>query len=52
MVSPEYFPALRIPLAQGRIWDQAENHRGALLGVVNRTFARRFPDGDAVGHSI
>jgi predicted permease len=53
MVSEEYFPALRIPLARGRIWDQAENHRGALFAVVNETLARRFfPGEDAVGHSI
>ena len=52
-VSPEYFPALRIPLLAGRIWDQAENHRGEALAVVNQTFARRyFPDDDAVGHSL
>jgi putative ABC transport system permease protein len=53
MVSPEYFPALRIPLLQGRIWDQAENHRGAGVMVINQTLAKRyFPNGDAVGHSI
>jgi predicted permease len=53
MVSPEYFPALRIPLQQGRIWDASENHRGALMMVVNQAFARRFfPAGDAIGHTI
>jgi predicted permease len=53
MVSPEYFPLLRIPLMQGRIWDESENHRGALLMVVNQALARRyFPGGDAVGHTI
>jgi putative ABC transport system permease protein len=53
LVSPEYFPALRIPILQGRIWDQTENHRGAPLVVINQTLARRyFPNGDAVGHSI
>jgi predicted permease len=53
MVSPEYFPALRIPLVQGRIWDQAENHRGAPLIVINQSLAKRyFPNGDAVGHSL
>jgi predicted permease len=53
MVSPEYFPALRIPLRQGRIWDLAENHRGAPLMVINQTLARKyFPSGDAVGHSL
>jgi predicted permease len=53
MVSPNYFTALRIPVLQGRIWDQAENHRGAAMVVINQTLARRyFPLGDAVGHSI
>ncbi len=53
MVSPEYFPALRIPPVQGRIWNDAENQRGALLVVVNQTLVKRyFPGGDAVGHSI
>ena len=53
MVSNEYFPALRIPLRQGRLWDDAETHRGALVFVVNQTFARRyFPDGNAIGHIL
>ncbi len=53
MVSPEYFPALRIPIVQGRIWDQDENHRGAALAIINQTFAKRyFPAGDAIGHVI
>lgn len=53
MVSSEYFPVLGIPLAQGRIWNEAENHRGALFMVVNQTLARRyFPNGDAIGHTL
>jgi predicted permease len=53
LVSREYFPALRIPLLHGRIWDQAESHRGALVMVVNQTFVKRyFPNGDALGHSV
>ncbi|MGA7857819.1 MAG: ABC transporter permease [Terracidiphilus sp.] len=53
LVSSEYFPALRIPLRQGRLWDGAETQRGALIMVVNQTFARRyFPGGDAIGHTI
>jgi hypothetical protein len=40
-------------LLEGRVWDEAENHRGALLAVINRTLAQRyFPDGGAVGHSL
>ncbi len=53
LVSKEYFPILRIPLLQGRVWDEAETHRGAGLIVVNQTFAKRyFPSGDAIGHTI
>ena len=52
-VSPEYFPLLRIPLAQGRLWDHTETMRGALLAVVNQTMARQYwPNGDAIGHQI
>ena len=53
MVSAEYFPALKIPVVQGRIWDKDESHRGAPVMLVNQTFVRRyFPNGDAVGHSV
>ncbi|OLB35115.1 MAG: ABC transporter permease [Acidobacteria bacterium 13_2_20CM_57_17] len=52
-VSPEYFPLLRIPLAQGRLWDHAETMRGALLAVINQTMARQYwPNGDAINHQI
>jgi len=52
-VSPEYFPVLRIPLAQGRIWDETENHRAAHVVVINQTMANLyFPNGDALGHSL
>jgi putative ABC transport system permease protein len=52
-VSPGYFPLLRIPLAQGRIWDEAENHHAAHVAVINQTMARLyFPDGDALQHSL
>ncbi|MGC1483097.1 MAG: ABC transporter permease [Candidatus Acidiferrum sp.] len=52
-VSPEYFPLLRIPLAQGRIWDRAETMRGAPLAVINETMAREFwPNGNAIGQEL
>jgi predicted permease len=52
-VSPGYFPLLRIPLAQGRIWDESENHNAAHVAVINQTMARLyFPAGDAIGHSL
>lgn len=53
MVDQDYFPLLRIQLAQGRFWDAAENHRAAPVVVINQTLARRyFPGGDALGRSI
>ncbi len=36
-VSPEYFPLLRIPVAQGRLWDHTETMRGGSLVVINQT---------------
>ena len=52
-VSPEYFPVLHIPLAQGRVWDGAETRRGAQLAVINQTMARQYwPKGDAIGHEF
>ena len=53
LVTPDYFAALRIPLLEGRLWDEAEDHDGALVAVVNRTMAQRyFSDADAVGRSL
>jgi putative ABC transport system permease protein len=52
-VSPEYFPVLRIPMLQGRIFDDAETARGARVMVVGQTFAQKyFPNRDAIGHMI
>jgi putative ABC transport system permease protein len=53
LVSPGYFRLLRIPLLEGRIWSEPENHNAAKVCVVNQTFVRRyFPHGDAIGHSL
>jgi len=53
LVSPGYFPILHIPLVQGRVWDETENHNGAHMAVINQTMARLyFPGGDALGHSL
>jgi predicted permease len=52
-VSPGYFPALRIPLLQGRLWSESENHAAAHVVVINQAMARLyFPNGDAIGHAI
>jgi ABC-type antimicrobial peptide transport system permease subunit len=53
LIGPEYFAALRIPLLEGRIWNEAENRNGRHLAVINRTLAQRyFPNGDGIGHSV
>jgi predicted permease len=53
MVSSEYFPVLRIPLLQGRLWEHAEIARGARLAIVNQALARQYwPHGDAVGKQL
>jgi len=53
LVGPGYFGLLRIPLIEGRVWSEAENHNAAKVCVVNQAFARRyFPHGDAIGHSL
>jgi predicted permease len=53
LVSPAYFSTLRILLAEGRLWTEAENRGGARVAIVNQTMARLiFPNGGALGHSI
>jgi putative ABC transport system permease protein len=52
-VSPEYFSVLKIPLLQGRVWDQPEIVRGARLAVINQAMLHRyFPAGDAIGKQV
>jgi predicted permease len=53
LISPEYFTVLRIPLLQGRMWDESETMHGAKLALINQTLARQyFPNGDAVGNEL
>ena len=53
LINPGYFAVLRIPLVEGRLWSETENHNGTHLAVINRTLAQRyFPKGDAVGRSL
>jgi len=52
-VDPGYFPALRIPILQGRLWNESENKIAAHVAIVNQTMARLyFPDGKAIGRSL
>jgi predicted permease len=52
-VDSSYFGTLHLPLLRGRIWSSAEIERGALLVLVNQSFARRYSvNGDILGHSL
>jgi predicted permease len=52
-ISDEYFPVLRIPLVQGRIWDHPETMRGAPVAMINQTMARQFwPNINPVGQQL
>ena len=44
---------LKIPLLQGRLWEQPENVRGARLAVINETMARQYwANGDVLGKQL
>ncbi len=51
-VSQGYFPLLRIPLLEGRIWTDTEDHNGARVVVINRTMERMYFPGGALGRSL
>jgi len=52
-VGPGYFPALRIPLLRGRMWNETENRDAAHVVLINQAMARLyFANGDAIGQSI
>ncbi|HEY2361683.1 MAG TPA: ABC transporter permease [Candidatus Angelobacter sp.] len=53
LINHGYFATLRIPVLQGRVWTETENHDGAHVAVINRTLAQRyFPNDDPLGHSV
>lgn len=53
LVSPEEFATLRIPLIEGRLFDDGEVRRGAHLAVVNQAFVKQFLAGhDAIGERV
>jgi predicted permease len=53
MISPEYFRAMRIPLLEGRAFNEHDTKDTPLVLIVNETFARRFfPGTDPVGKRV
>ena len=53
LVDSRYFRTLEISLKRGRLWEEPELERGALMAVVNETFANHYmPKGDVLGSFI
>jgi putative ABC transport system permease protein len=52
-VSEDYFDAMRIPLARGRVFAAGDRKGAPLVALVNRTMAQRYwPDADPIGHRV
>jgi putative ABC transport system permease protein len=52
-VTPGYFKAMRIPLRNGRDFDQRDTDKSPSVVIVNETFARRFlPNVNPVGQVV
>ena len=53
MTDPGYFGIMRIPLRQGRDFNETDRPNGPKVAIVNETFARTWwPEEAAVGHQI
>ncbi|MBV8898317.1 MAG: ABC transporter permease [Acidobacteriaceae bacterium] len=53
LISPDYFATLKIPLAQGRDFNDRDTSGTKPVAIVNESFVRRFlPGGDAVGRQF
>ncbi|HVO97151.1 MAG TPA: ABC transporter permease [Bryobacteraceae bacterium] len=52
-VSADYFEMLRIPIMQGRRFDEGDGAQAAPVAIVSASTAHRFwPDGSAIGRHI
>ena len=52
-VSPGYFKTMRIPLVEGRVFDDADSKPEIHVVVLNKAFVLRFlPNGDPIGKRI
>ena len=52
-VSADYFRLLRVPIMQGRSFDDGDRHDAARVAVINEALARKyFPGGDAIGRRV
>ena len=52
-ITPEYFSVLKVPLVQGRFFNDGDQFDGPGAVIVNQSFARKwFPNQEAVGKRI
>jgi predicted permease len=52
-VTGDYFPAMGIPLREGRFLERADSHRETRMCVVDEDFARTYwPQGTAIGQRV
>jgi putative ABC transport system permease protein len=52
-IAPRFFETLKIPLLEGRDFNQGDNAGSPRVTIINETLARRlWPDGSAVGRNL
>ena len=52
-ITPEYFSVLKVPLLQGRFFNDGDQFDGPGVVIVNNSFAKKwFPNQEAVGKRI
>jgi putative ABC transport system permease protein len=52
-ITPEYFSVLKVPLLQGRFFNEGDQFDGPGVTIVNQAFAKKwFPNQEAVGKRI
>jgi len=52
-ITPEYFSVIKVPLLQGRFFNDGDQFDGPGVVIVNNTFAKKwFPNQEAVGKRI
>jgi predicted permease len=53
VVTPDYFRTMRIPMAAGRDFTEADRHDAPFVAIINEALARAsFPDRDPIGRRI
>jgi putative ABC transport system permease protein len=52
-ITPEYFSVIKVPLLQGRFFNEGDQFDGPGVTIVNQSFAKKwFPNQEAVGKRI